>query len=128
MERLDQLALIEDVVAWTAKFSADLAALMSSRLTGQNVAQENLEILRSVHDAGRTTYDSMLCYIAASHGLHAASEAARAAGDDEWARELHSMGQMFLKYGVSDINKMLADIASQIASTGAVVEGGKSVH
>jgi hypothetical protein len=60
--------------------------------------------------------------------MHEAGEAVRAAGDEGWARDLHSMGQMFLKYAVSDINKMLADIANQIASTGAVVDGGRSVH
>ncbi|MEQ1943509.1 hypothetical protein ABMA32_13930 [Mesorhizobium sp. VNQ89] len=42
------------------------------------------------------------------------------------------MGQMFLKYATSDIGKLLGEVvhkaAHQIAASGALVDGGKSVH
>lgn len=65
---------------------------------------------------------------ARAHALHAAAEAVRAAGDGSWARDLHSMGQMVLTYSVSDIDKILADLAGQIAAQGSIVDGGQSVH
>jgi hypothetical protein len=127
MESLDQPAPIEDAAAWMAQFSADLVALMSLRPTSQNVAQDNLAILQSVHEAGRSTYDSMLCYISASHGLHAACQAARSAGDEQWAKELHEMAQLFLQYAAGDIETIVAGHANAIVAA-AAVHNRVSVH
>jgi hypothetical protein len=129
MERLAEIGPIDDLFAWLESFTAEM--IQGAHRDGQSAPPpvwDKIQKLVEEHEAGRTSYDSLYCYIAASHALHEAGEAVRAAGDEGWARDLHAMGQMFLKYGVSDINKMLADISNQIVSTGAVVDGGKSVH
>jgi hypothetical protein len=108
MERLDQLAPITDIEAWVDQFAADVVTGIAYRPGEPNIVHDNMAFLVDVACSGRTTYDSLLCFIAMSRGLHAAGEAARATGDEEWGRELHSMGQLFLQYATGDIEHMVA--------------------
>jgi hypothetical protein len=128
MERLPEIGPINDLFGWLETFTAELVAGAYRDGRERSQVWDKITALVEEYEAGRTSYDSLYCFIAAAHALHAAGEAVRAAGDEEWSRDLHSMGQMFIKYGVSDINKMLAELAHSIAASGAVVDGGKTVH
>ncbi|BCG91425.1 hypothetical protein [Mesorhizobium sp. 131-2-1] len=53
------------------------------------------------------TLETIFCYLAASHGLHAAAEKARGLNDHEWAQELHELGQIYANYAVGDLGKVV---------------------
>ena len=71
--------------------------------------------------------DTLFSYIAASHALHAAAEVARSAGDEVWAAELHSQGQLFLHYATSDIDEIVTQQARRILAS-VSVKAGDTVH
>jgi hypothetical protein len=116
MERLSQIGTINDLFGWLEAFTAELVAGAYRDGRERPAVWDKIAALVDEYEAGRTSYDSLYCYLAAAHALHAAGDAVGATGDKQWAGELHSMGQMFIKYGVSDIEKMLAALAYQIAA------------
>jgi hypothetical protein len=91
-----------------------------------NIVHDNMAFPVDVACSGRTTYDS-LCFIAMSRGLHSAGEAARAAGGEEWGRELHSMGQLFLQFATGDIEHMVAEHVGTIIAS-IKPQDGELVH
>jgi hypothetical protein len=127
MERLSQIGQINDLFEWLESFTAELIA--GAHLNGRErpPVWDKITALVEEYESGRTSYDSLYCFLAAAHAMHAAGEAVRASGDEQWAGELHSLGQMFIKYGVSDIEKMLAALANQIAAQSAATND-QTVH
>ncbi|MDR7221685.1 hypothetical protein [Aminobacter aminovorans] len=55
----------------------------------------------------KASFDSLLCYIMAANGLHAAAAKARSMNDYNWARSLHEQGQLFLSYATGDLEMMV---------------------
>lgn len=128
MERLAEVGPITDLFGWLESFTQEVIAGAYRDGRGEPPpVWKKINALVAEYEAGRTSYDSLYCFVAAAHALHAAGEAVRASGDEAWARDLHAMGQMFLTCSVSDIDKMLSELVGQIA-TATVVDGGKSVH
>ncbi|MBB6356947.1 hypothetical protein ACFFTN_21040 [Aminobacter aganoensis] len=58
----------------------------------------------------KASFDSLLCYIMAANGLHAAAARARSMNDYRWARSLHEQGQLFLSYATGDLALMVHHI------------------
>ena len=78
-------------------------------------------------DGQIVNFDTLMQYVAVAHGLHEAAETARAAGDEQWARELHAQGQLFLHYATSDIEALAIACAQQILAQ-AMPHAGDAIH
>ncbi len=132
MERLQEIGPIDDLFEWLESFASEMVSACVRAGGEPPPAWEKIAALVNEYESGRTSFDSLYCYVAASHALHAAGEHLRSIGDEEWAREVHSMGQMFLQYATSDIGKLLNSsmqrAAQEIIASGAVADGGNSVH
>jgi hypothetical protein len=112
----------------------DLSHSMAEGLTGlpANPAMTSHigELSAQAMEGKVKSFETMLSYISAAHGLHQASENAKAAGNAEWADELHRLGQLFLHHAVSDV-EALFDVTlpkcwpSQVLATTA---DGSSIH
>jgi hypothetical protein len=98
------------VLEWLDTFSAEVVDGFARRPDPDNALSKALfgDRMAQVHkeDEG-PTLETIFCYIAASHGLHAAAEKARALNDHEWAQELHDLGQLYANYAVSDLGKVV---------------------
>lgn len=128
MKRLPEIGPIDDLFDWLESLTAEVIA-GAYRDDANNVPPvwKKIQALVAEHEAGQTSYDSLYCYIAAAHAMHAASEAVREAGDLEWSRELHLSGQRFLHYATGDINNILAGVRLAMIS-GVVADGGQSIN
>lgn len=61
----------------------------------------------------QASFDSLLCYIMAANGLHAAAAKARSMNDYRWARSLHEQGQLFLSYATGDLEMMVHHLLNE---------------
>lgn len=119
------------VFEWLDKFTGEVVTGLAKRGSENPTAiiDKLSYIMRVATDGnGPCNLDTLFCYIAASHGLHAAAEEAKALGDDEWAADLHAQGQLFLQYATGDIEAITAELVQELILSQAVKYQSLMVH
>lgn len=121
---IDQHSRIPSVHDWADARSAEIAAGISSLPVDETISSQIGKLMRRACDSDVHTLDTMAEYVSAAHGLHAAAAKARVNGNEEWARDLHGLAQVFLHYAIADI----AAIAAMTRTYAPNQSGLNAVH
>ena len=109
---------------WADVHSEEISVGMSCLPVDEAISAQIGQLMARACESNMHTLDTMMEYVSTAHGLHKASELARAGGNEEWARELFELAQVFLHYAVGDI----AAIAVMSRTCAPNSSGTNAVH